>query len=79
MHPHEPPLTAMIATHILQLTCVTSQQDRSQIRQADAPSLEIRNIRTTQNPPQWCIGHGGDKYEPESASDNAYFASKAIG
>jgi hypothetical protein len=78
IHPHRPPLTAMIAKHILQLTCVTSQQEELSTRQAAAPSLNIRNIRTTQSPPQWYISRGGDYHEPEPASDNAYFVLEAI-
>jgi hypothetical protein len=70
----------MIAKHILQLTCVTSQQEELSTRQAAAPSLNIRNIRTTQSPPQWYISYARKDQvdEPESASDNAYFASDAV-
>jgi hypothetical protein len=80
IHPHRPPLTAMIATHILQLTCLTPQQEELSTRQAAAPSLNIRNIRTTQSPPQWYISYARKDQvdEPESASDNAYFASDAV-
>jgi hypothetical protein len=76
IHPREMPLTAMIAAHLLQLTCVTSQQQRHLTRHANAPSADMRNIRITHSRSQWYIGHGDEEYEP--ASDNAYFAEEAV-
>jgi hypothetical protein len=70
----------MIATHILQLTCLTPQQEEHSTRQAAAPSLDVRKIRTTQSPPHWYIRYARKDQvdEPEPASDNAYFASDAV-
>jgi hypothetical protein len=66
----------MKATYLLQLTRSTSQQETSSTQQADAPSLDTRNIRITKNHPRCYIGYPGDEHEP--ANDNAYFASEAL-
>jgi hypothetical protein len=80
IHSRRPPLTAMIAKHILQLTCLTPQQEELSTGQTAAPSPDVRKIRTTQSPPQWYISYACKDHvdEPESASDNAYFASDAV-
>jgi hypothetical protein len=76
IRPRESLLTALIAEHLLQLTCIPSQHERYSTRHANTPSADMRNIRITQSRSQWYIGRGGDEYEP--ASDNAYFAEEAV-
>jgi hypothetical protein len=74
--PREPPLTAMIAVYLLQVTCVPSQQETTSTRRATAPSADVRILHITRSRPQCYIGCPGEKDEP--APDNAYFASEAL-